>query len=223
MGLWRISGATHHISRRKGAARVARRTSRDGGSGGDRRGAGRAETVGGALVKAYLNNPRNQPSARRSARPGRRSPQGECGLSADRNRHGRLCARRTTTTTFGSGGVGGRQATFNIHPRGYGVTVNETVFNGNRTINSIRAGRIAGAGGAREVAQHRTEHAASTASPNYMDVLRDTAILELAPQQRRGVAGAVARDQGPFHGRRSDAHRRRAGGGESGRARRRPH
>ncbi len=145
--------------------------------------AGRAETVSGALVKAYLNNPQIN-SQRAAVRvQDEEVPKANAGYLPTVTATGDYALERTTTTTFGSGGGAGPQATFNIHPRGYGVTVNETVFNGNKTVNSIRDAE-SGVLGQRELLRNTEQNVLLDGVTKYMDVLRDTAILEL---QRNNV------------------------------------
>ena len=110
---------------------------------------------------------------------------------------------------------------YNSHPRSYGVQANETIFNGNKTINSDPPGRIAGVRVARTAAQHRAEYP-SFGRHRLHGRAAGHRHSRSRPQQRRRSAGAAARDPRPFHRRRSHPHRRRAGGGEPCRARRRP-
>ena len=61
---------------------------------------------------------------------------------------------------------------------GYGVQANETVFNGNRTLNSIRQAESQ-VFGAREQLRNTEQNTLLSAVTAYMDVLEDTAILDL--------------------------------------------
>ena len=79
---------------------------------------------------------------------------------------------------FGAnGGVAGSALTF-TKPRGYGVTANETVFNGSRTLNSIRQAESQ-VFGAREQLRNTEQNTLLSGVTAYMDVLEDTAILDL--------------------------------------------
>ena len=69
-------------------------------------------------------------------------------------------------------------ANFLAYPRGYGVQANETVFNGNRTLNSIRQAESQ-VFGAREQLRNTEQNTLLSAVTAYMDVLEDTAILDL--------------------------------------------
>jgi outer membrane protein len=63
-------------------------------------------------------------------------------------------------------------------PRGYGLTVTQSVWNGNRTGNSVRQAE-SGVLGAREQLRNTEQNVLLSALTYYMDVLRDTAILDL--------------------------------------------
>ncbi len=140
-------------------------------------GPGRAETVGGALIKAYLNNPdintqraavrvadENVPKANAGYLP-TISAQGNAGIERFDGNLARL-----------SGGGSGGTAT--VYPRGYGVTASETIFNGNKTISSIRQAESQ-VFGSREQLRNTEQNTLLAGVTAYMDVLRDTAILDL--------------------------------------------
>ena len=63
-------------------------------------------------------------------------------------------------------------------PAVIGVTASETIFNGERTINSIRQAELSMLG-AREQLRNTEQNTLLSGVTAYMDVLRDTAILEL--------------------------------------------
>jgi outer membrane protein len=133
----------------------------------------RAETIGGALAKAYLNNPDiNQQRAAVRAQ--------------DENIPKANSGYLPTVTAQGSAGreyqdlytpdVGTDKATST--PRGYGLTATETLWNGDRTGNSVRQAE-SGVLGAREQLRNTEQNVLLSALTYYMDVLRDTAILDL--------------------------------------------
>ena len=141
-------------------------------------GAPRAETANGALIKAYLNNPdintqraavrvadENVPKANAGYLP-TITGDGQCRPRARRHKSDwRQWNRR-------------RQHNGRLRPRGYGVTANETVFNGIRTINSISQAESQVLG-AREQLRNTEQNTLLSGVTAYMDVLRDTAILDL--------------------------------------------
>lgn len=60
----------------------------------------------------------------------------------------------------------------------YGLTVTQNLFNGNRTVNGVRQAE-SNIFGARETMRNTEENVLQNAATAYMDVLRDTAILDL--------------------------------------------
>ena len=141
-------------------------------------GSGRAETIGGALIKAYLTNPdiNAQRAAVRVA--DENVPKANAGYLPTVEATGNVGIERAQTSLFGAqGGSAGSVDTF-VKPRGYGVTANETVFNGNRTLNSIRQAESQ-VFGAREQLRNTEQNTLLSGLTAYMDVLEDTAILDL--------------------------------------------
>ena len=138
-------------------------------------GAAEAETVGGALVKAYLNNPdiNTQRAAVRAADEG--VPEANAGYLPTVSAQGNYGIERGAGNLLGSGNP---TENFTAHPRGYGVTANETIFNGMRTTNSIRQAESK-VMGAREQLRYTEQNTLLSGVTAYMDVLQDTAILEL--------------------------------------------
>src|SRR5208282_2887355 len=94
-------------------------------------GPGRAETVGGALIKAYLNNPdiNTQRAAVRVA--DENVPKANAGYLPTVTATGNVGIERAQSSEAGL------STTAFVKPRGYGLTANETVYNGGRTVNSI--------------------------------------------------------------------------------------
>jgi outer membrane protein len=135
----------------------------------------RAETVGGALIKAYLNNPdiNSQRAAVRASDEG--MPKAESGYLP------------TVTANLNGGvqsiyaqDVGGLTASANTTglPRGYGVTVNETIWNGQKTFNSVRQAESTVLG-QREQLRFTEQNTLLSALTSYMDVMQNTAVLDL--------------------------------------------
>jgi outer membrane protein len=131
-----------------------------------------AETIGGALVKAYFKNPdinqqraavratdENVPKATAGYRPT---------VTAEAD------AAVSQTDAYG-GGVG---SSIFSKPRGYGLTVNQTLWNGERTFNSVRQAE-SGVMAARETLRNTEQNVLLDGVTFYMNVLRDTAILDL--------------------------------------------
>jgi outer membrane protein len=140
--------------------------------------AARAETISGALIKAYLTNPdiNTQRAAVRAADEG--VPEANAGYLPTISAQGNIGIERAQTGLIGADNSVAGSATDTLFPRGYGVTANETVFNGNKTINSIRQAESK-VFGAREQLRNTEQNTLLAGVTAYMDVLQDTAILDL--------------------------------------------
>lgn len=152
-----------------------------------------AETLAGALARAYAGNPNvgQQRAALRAltegaskARAGWRPTIGATAYAGRSYLYQRDPSVRNQTPTPGVDPVedealkppGGQK--FNSFPRGYGLSVSQPIFDGFKTLNSVRQAEaqiFCGREDVRAVAQD-TLLATATA---YMDVLRDTAIVGL--------------------------------------------
>ena len=141
-------------------------------------GAGRAETVNGALVKAYLTNPdiNTQRAAVRVA--DENVPKANAGYLPTVEATGNIGLERAQTSLIGPNNTAVGSADVTLKPRGYGVQANETVFNGNRTVNSISQAESQVLG-AREQLRNTEQNTLLSGVTAYMDVLQDTAILDL--------------------------------------------
>jgi outer membrane protein len=141
-------------------------------------GAGRAETINGALVKAYLTNPdiNTQRAAVRVA--DENVPKANAGYLPTVTATGNISIERAQTSLLGANDAVAGSADLTLKPRGYGVTANETVFNGGRTLNSIRQAESQ-VFGAREQLRNTEQNTLLSGVTAYMDVLEDTAILDL--------------------------------------------
>jgi outer membrane protein len=137
-----------------------------------------AETISGALIKAYLTNPdiNTQRAAVRAADEG--VPEANAGYLPTISAQGNIGIERAQTGLIGADNSVAGSATDTLFPRGYGVTANETVFNGNKTINSIRQAESK-VFGAREQLRNTEQNTLLAGVTAYMDVLQDTAILDL--------------------------------------------
>ncbi len=131
-----------------------------------------AETMSSALSRAYEGNP-NLNQQRASTR------------ATDENLPVALAGWLPTasaTATAGYNYLNGALSGSKIHtssgPSGAGVTINQNVFNGGRTLNSVRQAESQILG-ARETLRNTEQGTLLNAATAYMDVLRDTAILDL--------------------------------------------
>ncbi len=151
-----------------------------GGSGA------RAETLTGALVKAYANNPTINASRASVRAADENVPRANAGYLPTIAATGQLGVAHINNNALFPGGNGQfQELNFNTgyHPRGYGVQLNQNIFDGFQTINRIRSaesGVLESRAGLR-LSEQSTLLDGVTA---YMDVLRDTALLDL---QRNNV------------------------------------
>jgi outer membrane protein len=143
-----------------------------------------AETLAGALGRAYTNTPELN-AARANVRAVDESvPQA---LSGYRPRvTGTADIGRTYQESIlqNRANARGRTHTSDVFsPRGVGLQVDQTLFNGFRTENATRAAesRVLGA---RETLRNTEQNVLLNAATSYMNVLRDTALLNL---QRNNV------------------------------------
>ncbi len=141
-------------------------------------GAGRAETINGALIKAYLTSPdiNAQRAAVRVA--DENVPKANAGYLPTVEATANIGIERAQTSEVGANNTAGGSIGEFLKPRGYGVTATETVFNGNRTLNSIRQAESQ-VFGTREQLRNTEQNTLLSALTAYMDVLEDTAILGL--------------------------------------------
>jgi outer membrane protein len=146
-----------------------------------------AETLGGALAKAYLSNPdiNQQRAAVRAS--DENIPKANAGFLPTVNAQ---ATYGISYTQFGApvesidlgGGVsipiGGGTGTQLAHPRGIAATLNQNLWNGNRSINGVRQAESTMLA-AREQLRNTEQNVLLDAVTFYMNVLRDTAILDL--------------------------------------------
>ncbi len=146
-----------------------------------------AETLGGALAKAYLSNPdinqqragvrasdENIPKANAGFLP---SINGQASYGFSQSEF----ASGVESIDLGGGvkiPVGGGSGTQIAQPRGIGLTVSQNNWNGNRTINGVREAESSMLA-AREQLRNTEQNVLLNAVTFYMNVLRDSAILSL--------------------------------------------
>jgi outer membrane protein len=146
---------------------------------------GRAETMSSALARAYAGNPdlnqqragvratdENLPRASALWRP-TATANAQYGFNHldETSASGGSSASAVTRTT--SPKLRANTATWN-----YGLTVTQNLFNGNRTVNGVRQAE-SNIFGARETLRNTEQSVLQSAATAYMNVLRDTAILDL--------------------------------------------
>ncbi len=160
-----------------------------------------ADTIEAALVRAYQNNP--QLNAQRAAV-----------RSTDENVPQALSGYRPKVALTVSGGYqytdvdstqGGTPTAISrtdIHgtnaPRAAGLTVTQTLFNGNQTANKTRAAESQ-VSGAREALRVLEQTVLLSAATIYMDYLRDAAILEVQKSNTRVLEQTLKQTQDRFN------------------------
>lgn len=147
---------------------------------------GSAETMSGALARAYLGNPElNQQRAGLRATD-ETLPQASAGWRPTATATGQYGYNYLDFRSSGAAAIGGAAVTsqsgFHIRrgtdPGTLGVTVTQNVFNGGRTLNGVRQAESNIFAG-RETLRNVEQDVLSSAATAYMNVLRDTAILDL--------------------------------------------
>ena len=140
-------------------------------------GAAAAETVNGALIKAYLSNPdiNTQRAAVRQTDEG--VPEANAGYLPKVSAFGNVSVSHVTGSQVipGEGIINYSTGAF---PRAYGVQAQQTVFDGYQTINRVRSAETQ-VMGAREQLRNTEQNTLLSGVVAYMDVLQDTAILDL--------------------------------------------
>jgi outer membrane protein len=148
----------------------------------------RAETMSTALARAYQSNPdlnqqragvraqdENVPRATSAYRP---TVTGTAQYGYSNLAIHEPGAAISPLLGVGSVGTSGSNFKASTDVGAVGVTVTETIFNGNRNYNGVRQAE-SNVFGARETLRNTEETVLQNGATAYMDVLRDTAILDL--------------------------------------------
>jgi outer membrane protein len=160
-----------------------------------------ADTIEAALVRSYQNNPQlnaqratvrstdeNVPQALSGYRP-------KVALTAS-------AGEQYTDTNTTQGGSANQLVRTEIHgidpPRAVGLTVTQTLFNGQQTANKTRAAESQ-VSGAREALRVLEENVLLSAATIYMDYLRDAAILEVQKSNTRVLEQTLKQTQDRFN------------------------
>jgi outer membrane protein len=139
-------------------------------------GAARAETIGGALTKAYLNNPdiNAQRAVVRQADEG--VPKANSGYLPTAAANANAGVQSEFGQDFGK--VEGSSFQQTSLPRGYGVTVTQQLWNGNKTFNTVREAEST-VFGQREQLRNTEQNTLLNGLTDYMNVMHDTAAVDL--------------------------------------------
>ncbi len=167
-----------------------------------------ADTIEAALVRAYQNNP--QLNAQRAAvrATDENVPQALSGYRPKVAITGTLGYQYTDTLST-QGGSPTQLVRTEIHgadpPRSAGLSVTQTLFNGNQTANKTRAAESQ-VSGAREGLRVLEESVLLSAATIYMDYLRDAAIVEVQRSNTRVLEQTLKQTQDRFNVGEGDAH-----------------
>jgi outer membrane protein len=145
-----------------------------------------ADTIEAALVRAYQSNPQLNAQRAQVRSTDENVPQALSGYRPTINVNASLGYQYNDSLSNTPGGVdiNGNPilSTLQIHganaPRQAGITVTQTMYNGNRTANRVRAAESQ-VSGSREALRVLEETVLFSAASIYMDYLRDAAIVEV--------------------------------------------
>jgi outer membrane protein len=160
-----------------------------------------ADTIEAALVRAYQNNPQLNAQRASVRATDENVPQALSGYRPKVALTGSL-GYQYTDTLLTSGGTPTAVARTEIHgtqpPRSVGLTVNQTLFNGNQTANRTRAAESQ-VSGAREALRVLDESVLLSAATIYMDYLRDSAIVEVQKSNVRVLEQTLKQTRDRFN------------------------
>ena len=161
-----------------------------------------ADTIEAALVRAYQNNPQLNAQRAQVRSTDENVPQALSGYrpKVARDRQRRLSSITDTHAT--AGGTPTAIVKTEIHganaPRSAGLTVTQTLYNGNQTANKTRAAESQ-VSGAREGLRVLEQTVLLSAATIYMDYLRDAAIVEVQRSNVRVLEQTLKQTQDRFN------------------------
>src|ERR1700733_1787166 len=160
-----------------------------------------ADTIEAALVRAHQNNPQLNPQRAAVRATDENVPQA---LSGYRPKVALTASAgyQYTDTNSTQGGTPDAIARTEIHganaPRAAGITVTQTLFNGNQTANKTRAAESQ-VSGAREALRVLEQTVLLSAATIYMDYLRDAAIVEVQKSNTRVLEQTLKQTRDRFN------------------------
>jgi outer membrane protein len=160
-----------------------------------------ADTIEAALVRAYQNNPQLNAQRASVRSTDENVPQA---LSGYRPKVALTASLGYQYTDINStqGGTATQLVRTEIHgtdpPRAAGLTVTQTLFNGNQTANKTRAAESQ-VSGAREGLRVLEQSVLLSAASIYMDYLRDAAIVEVQRSNTRVLEQTLKQTQDRFN------------------------
>jgi outer membrane protein len=160
-----------------------------------------ADTIEAALVRAYQNNPQLNAQRAQVRSTDENVPQA---LSGYRPKVALTASAgyQYTDTNSTQGGTPTEIVRTEIHgtnpPRSAGLTVTQTLFNGNQTANKTRAAESQ-VSGAREALRVLEQSVLLSAATIYMDYLRDAAIVEVQKSNVRVLEQTLKQTRDRFN------------------------
>ena len=155
-----------------------------------------AETLPGALALAYQNNPQLNSQRAIVRQQDEAVPQALSGYRPRVTGTANIGEQFTWQVT--SGGPVDIKQRFYTQPRSVGAQVQQTLFNGFQTANRTRAAESQ-VSAARETLRVIEQQVLLDAATNYMNVLRDTAILEVQRSNVRVLGETLRQTRDRFN------------------------
>jgi outer membrane protein len=162
---------------------------------------GLADTIEAALVRAYQNNPQLNAQRASVRSTDENVPQALSGYRPKVALTGSIGYQYTDTLST-QGGSATDLVKTEIHgtdpPRAAGLTVTQTLYNGNQTANKTRAAESQ-VSGAREGLRVLEQSVLLSAATIYMDYLRDAAIVEVQRSNTRVLTQTLKQTRDRFN------------------------
>jgi outer membrane protein len=152
-----------------------------------------ADTIEAALVRAYQNNPQLNAQRAQVRSTDENVPQALSGYRPKVSLTASSGYQYTDETLVGGGALHGTST-----PSSVGLTVNQTLYNGNQTANKTRAAESQ-VSGAREALRVLEENVLLNAATIYMDYLRDAAIVEVQKSNVRVLEQTLKQTRDRFN------------------------
>jgi outer membrane protein len=160
-----------------------------------------ADTIEAALVRAYQNNPQLNAQRASVRSTDENVPQALSGYRPKVNLTASAGYQYTDTLTT-SGGTANQIVRTDVHgtdpPRSVGLTVTQTLFNGQQTANKTRAAESQ-VSGAREALRVLEQSVLLSAATVYMDYLQNSAIVEVQKSNVRVLEETLKQTRDRFN------------------------
>jgi len=155
-----------------------------------------ADTIEAALVRAYQSNPQLNAQRAQLRSVDENVPQALAGYRPQAALTGSLGYQYTDT--YGLAVLAGGELHGTNPPRSAGLTVTQTLYNGQQTSNKTRAAESR-VSGAREALRVLEQTVLLSAATIYMDYLRDAALVEVQRSNTKVLEQQVAQTSDRYH------------------------